>query len=186
MQPPQTVRQVMRFLGMCGYYRKTIPDFAITAAPLTALARKHARWTWNEEHEAALRALQQQLLTNNVLAYPHTDKPYILHTYASDYAVGGVLVQKDDNGVERVIQYVSHQLTDTQKKWATIEKEAYAIVYYLTKLRPYLWGAVFEILTDHKPLRALFLSEVANTNVQRWAVLLAEFGAPIRYRSGTV
>lgn len=139
---------------------------------------------WPEEQETVFRQLQFQLQTNNVLAFPRTDKPYILHTDASDYAVGGVLVQKEDTGVERVMQYVSHQMNDSQRKWPTIEKEAFAIVYCLTKLRPYLWGAEFEIMTDHKPLRALFQSEVANTRVQRWAVLIAEFGATIKYRSG--
>ncbi len=71
-----------------------------------------------------------------------------------------------------------------QRKWAAIEREAYAIVYCLEKLRPYLWGAEFEIFTDHKPLRALFTGEMANTRVQRWAVLIAEFAAPIKYREG--
>ena len=66
-----------------------------------------------------------------------------------------------------------------------IEKEAWAVVYSLKKLRPYLYGADFTILTDHKPLKSLFLGEVANTRVQRWAVLIAEYGAPIEYRKGS-
>ena len=88
-------------------------------------------------------------------------------------------------GIERVIQYVSKKLTPSQRKWAVIEKEAWAVVYSLKKLRPYLYGAEFTILTDHKPLKALFLSEVNNTRIQRWAVLIAEHGAPIEYRKGS-
>ena len=81
-----------------------------------------------------------------------------------------------------MIQYVSHQLDPTQKRWATIEKETYAIVYCLQKLCPYIWGAKFTILTDHKPLRSLFQNEMANTKIQRWAVQIA--GADIQYREG--
>ena len=53
------------------------------------------------------------------------------------------------------------------------------MVYALTKLRPYLYGAQFTIYTDHKPLKSLFLSEVKNTKIQRWAVLIAECGPPL-------
>ena len=55
----------------------------------------------------------------------------------------------------------------------------------LKKLCPYLCGAEFVILTDHKPLKSLFLGEVRNTKIQRWATLIAEYGAPIEYRKGT-
>ena len=184
MQPPENAKEVRRFLGMCGYYQQTIPDYAALATPLRALTRKRSVWRWSTEHERCFRQLQQELMSGRVLAYPRTDRPYILHTDACGYAVGGVLVQKDDDGLERVIQYVSHQLQESQRKWATIEKEAYAIVYCLTKLRPYLWGADFVIMTDHKPLRSFFKCEVADTRVQRWAVLIAEYGAPIQYRAG--
>ena len=68
-------------------------------------------------------------------------------------------------------------------KNANAGKEAYAVVYALQKLRP-LWGAEFTIYTDHKPLKLLFLQEVKNTRIQRWAVLITEFGAPIKYREG--
>jgi transposase InsO family protein len=118
------------------------------------------------------------------MAYPDVRRPYRLYTDACDYAIGGILVQTDDTGVEKVIQYISHQLSSTQRRWATIEKEAYAVIYAITKLRTYLFGADFVVLTDHKPLKSLFTKEMANTKVQRWAVLLAEYGAKIEYREG--
>ena len=79
---------------------------------------------------------------------------------------------------------MSHQLSTTQRRWATIEKEAYAVVYALQKLRPYLYGAEFVSYTDHKPLLCLFSKSMTNTKIQRWAILLAEYGATIKYRPG--
>ena len=90
----------------------------------------------------------------------------------------------DDKGVEKVIQYVSHVLSATQRRWATIEREAYAVVYSIKKLRHYLYGSQFTVLTDHKPLNSLFTKEITNCRIQRWAVLLAEYGARIVYRAG--
>ena len=79
---------------------------------------------------------------------------------------------------------MSHSLSSVQRRWATIEKEAYAVVYAISKLRPYLYGAEFAVYTDHKPLTSLFTKEMQNTKIQRWAVLLSEYGAKIQYRQG--
>ena len=57
-------------------------------------------------------------------------------------------------------------------------------MYALQKLRPYLLGADFVVYTDHKPLKSLFTKEMKNTKIQRWAVLLVEYGAQIEYRQG--
>ena len=117
------------------------------------------------------------------MALPVPSIPYKLYTDASAYAVGAILAQDHDN-LERPIHYVSKQLTPGQRKWSAIEREAYAIIFALWKLRPYLHGAPFTVYTDHKPLRSLFQCEVKNTRVQRWAMLISEFGCDIQYRKG--
>ena len=55
------------------------------------------------------------------MAHPDVFKPYKLYTDACDYAIGGILCQLDEQGIERVIQYISHQLNPIQRRWATIE-----------------------------------------------------------------
>ena len=184
LAPPTKVTEVRTFLGMTGYYRQLVPNYADIARPLTQLTKKGQIWDWSKNCQVAFEKLKQVLSSDTVLAYPRTDLPYKLYCDASNYAVGAILVQTDENEVERVVHYLSHTLDSTQVKWSTIVKEAYAIVYALQKLRPYLWGATFEIITDHKPLKSLFSQEIANSKIQRWAVQIAEFGAPIRYKCG--
>ena len=118
------------------------------------------------------------------MAYPKLSEPHLLYTDASNFAVSAVLVQTDENGIERPVQYISKMLNSTQRRWSAIEREAFAVVYALQTLRPYLYGAQFTILTDHKPLKSLFLNEIKNTKIQRWAMLIAEYGMPIEHRSG--
>ena len=184
LSPPSSVREIRSFLGMTGYYRALIPNYAHIAEPLTGLTRKNIRFKWGPAQRVAFNTLKELLVSSDVMAAPRLDRPFKLYTDASDYAVGGILVQDDDNKVERVIQYISHVLSPTQKKWATIEKEAYAVVYAIEKLRAYLFGADFTVYTDHKPLNSLFTKEMRNTRIQRWGLLLSEFGAKIRYHSG--
>ena len=181
---PTTVREVRSFLGSCSYYRNNIANYAKIAEPLTELTRKHVRMEWNPTRQAAFDQLKRELVSNRIMAPPRSECPYKLYTDACDYAVGAILVQEDEHGVERVISYVSHALSAPQKHWATIEKEAYAVVYAIEKLRTYLYGAQFTVYTDHKPLKALFTQQMNSTKVQRWGVLLAEYGARIEYRSG--
>ena len=185
MPAPTNVREVQRFLGMAGYYRQLIPMFSHHAAPLIHLTRKHSRFLWNEECQAAFDLLRSALTGDAVMAHPQVGVPYKLYTDASKYAVGAILTQLDKDGLERPIQYVSKTLNQVQQRWSAIEREAFAVVHALKALRPYLYGADFEIYTDHKPLKALFLGEVQNTKIQRWNSLIAEYGAPIHYTKGS-
>ena len=184
MPAPATLKQVRSFVGMVNYYSKTIPGYARITEPLVKLTRKNQPFVWGHDQQKAFETLKELLISSEVMAYPRTDRPYKLYTDASDTCVGGILVQDDKAGVEKVVQYISHQLSNTQRKWSTIEKEAYAVVYCIDKLRAYLYGAEFTVFTDHKPLRSLFTKEMRNTKIQRWGVFLAEFGAKIRYIQG--
>jgi hypothetical protein len=184
MQAPKSTAEIRSFLGMTGYYRNCIKDYARIAEPLVALTRKNAHFAWHDPQQHAFDLLKQALVSDHVMAHPQTDRPYKLFTDACDYAIGAILVQQDDAGTERPIVYLSKQLSATQRRWATIEKEAYAVVYALKQLRPYLWGAEFSTYTDHKPLTSLFTKEMNNTKIQRWAVLLAEYGCKVQYWKG--
>ena len=184
MAPPTDVKGVRSFLGMCNYYRQCIPNYARVASPLVKLTHKYVKFLWGKEEHEAWQTLRDLLVSDVIMAHPQLDQPYKLYTDACNYAVGAILCQEDEDGIERPVQYISKQLSGAALKWATIEKEAFAVVFALNKLRPYLYGAEFTIYTDHKPLKSLFLSEVKNTKIQRWAVLLAEYSAPIEYRQG--
>ena len=184
LAPPTDIKGVRSFLGMTGFYRQCMSNYAAVAEPLETLKRKHAHFQWGTPQQNAFEQLKGLLTSSSVMAAPKINHPYKLYTDACEYAVGAILVQEDEKGVERVIQYISHPLSTTQRKWATIEKEAFAVVYAINKLRPYLYGAKFTVFTDHKPLTSLFTKDMQNTKIQRWGVLLAEYGAQIKYRAG--
>src|SRR4051794_27168234 len=81
--------------------------------------------------------------------------PFILETDASDEALGAVLCQLDDQKQEHPVAYISRKLTDQERKYCTREKEALAIVWATDKLRYYLWGKHFTVITDHSSLQWL-------------------------------
>ena len=183
LQAPTNVREVRSFVGLASYYRRFISNFSEIVRPLTALTKKHANFCWDDVKQHAFDELKSKLIVAPILAYPQTDQPYHLYTDASLYAVGAVLTQMFPEG-ERVIEYVSRQLTEGQQKWPTIEREAYAIISSIGKLRHYLVGSKFTIYTDHKPLRSLFTADMRNPRVQRWAIILEEYNCDVQYTTG--
>ena len=184
LAPPENAKDVRTLLGMCGFYRKFISNFAKIAKPLTELTKKNRPFIWTEQCQTAFETLRSALTHAPILAFPDINKPYKLYTDASNCAIGAALVQESAIG-ERVVQYLSHQLNETQQRWPIIEKEAYAIVYSIQKLRPYLLGSKFTVMTDHKPLKYLFSSPfTASAKIQRWAIMLSEYGCDIQFISG--
>ena len=68
-------------------------NLADTAAPLTSLLKKTAKWQWQDEQERAFQKLKDDLATSTTLAHPDTTQPFILHLDASGDAVGATLLQ---------------------------------------------------------------------------------------------
>ena len=186
LDPPTNVRGVRGFLGMCSYYRKFLPHFADIARPLTNLTKKQEKFKWSKECQNAFDELKHGLATAPVLAFPTPERPFIVHTDASAFAIGAVLSQMDATGEkEQVVQYLSHKLSEQQCRWSASERECFAIVYALGKFRPYLLGSKFTLYTDHKPLSSLFVSSMKNARIQRWSVMLSEYDFEIKHKAGT-
>ena len=90
---PKTVRDVPAFLGLAGYYRSFIKDFANLSKPFTLLTRKDIKFYWSELQQKAFDALKAALTFESVLAHPEFDKPFILSCDASNYAISAILSQ---------------------------------------------------------------------------------------------
>ncbi len=90
MRAPTTVKEVRRFLGMCGFYRKHVPSFVKIAAPLTNLTRARTTFNWTEESQQAFEQLKACLMEAPVLVKAQVDQPFILTIDASNSHVGGV------------------------------------------------------------------------------------------------
>ena len=132
MHPPVNPKQVRAFLGLVGYYRKVIKNFAKIAKPLTMLTHMDVKFEWKEKHHCAFMKLKDAIIQAPILRYPDTTKPYIMYMDASDNACGAQLSQMH-NEVEFPVAFLSHTFTDTQRRWSTPEQEAYRI-YFATSL----------------------------------------------------
>ena len=181
---PSNLENLRSFLGLAGYYRKLIPDFATLSAPLTMLTKKHAKFLWTDQHQAAFQALKERLCSAPVLAYPDFNRPFLLQTDASDVGLGAILAQRTANGQERVIAYASYTLSQRERNYSAMEKEAFAIIFAVKHFRVYLPGKKFRVITDNNALRWLHSLEPKG-RIARWVMDLQEFEFDIQHRPGS-
>ena len=104
---PKSVREIRGFIGMCSYYRRFVPNFSKRAKPLIDLTKKYARFKWTSECQTAFYFLKESLTVVPLLAYPDTNKPYVLYTDASNNCIGACLTQKTDNEEEKPIYFLN-------------------------------------------------------------------------------
>ena len=179
VEVPQTKKQVRAFLGLAGYYRKFVPDYAAIAVPLTDLTKKGAQnqVVWSDVLQRSFEALKRCLSTAPVLQLPDWDKTFIVRTDASNRGLGAVLLQ-DVEGEPRPVAYISRKLLKREENYSAIEKECLGIVWAVERFQPYLYGREFVLQTDHKPLTYMDKAKLTNARVMRWALALQ----PFRYR----
>jgi len=180
---PSNVRQIRQFIGLASWYRRFIPDFSATAAPLTKLTRKNARWQWSSDEERAFSALKGALASSPVLACPDFNRRFLLQTDASTTGLGAVLTQHFEDG-ERVIAYASRTLNGAERNYSATELECLAVVWGIRHFRGYLEGYEFTVITDHQALRWLQKLESPTGRLGRWMLELQQYSFDVKYRRG--
>ncbi len=183
---PRTKKEVKSFLGLTGYYRNFIPNYAAIASPLSDLTKKGLPVVveWTDAHEKAYETLKNMTVTKPVLRLPDISKPFVLRTDASNTGVGAVLLQ-DHEGQLFPVSYASKKLLQREVAYSTIEKECFAIVWAIKKFMLYLYGTEFIIQTDHKPLVYLNKTKFVNDRIMRWAMFIQNYKCRIESIRGS-
>jgi len=178
---PKNTTDIKVFLGLKGYYRRFIEEYAKISKPLTCLLKKNAIFAWGDAHQYAFEKLKNILTREPILQYPDFDQEFFLETDVSNYALGCILLQ-GKMGKNKPIAYASRILNTSEINYLTIEKKCLGIVFGIKHFKQYLWGKKFKIITDHRPLVWLYNVSDMNYRLVRWRILLQEFDNEIIYK----
>ena len=182
---PNTKKRLRSFLGLVGWYRRLIPNFATRSVVLTDMTRKSSpiKLKWTQESEDAFKDLKNCLCEKPVLQCPDFTLPFTVQTDASGVGLGAVLLQGEAEDLLPV-QYISRKLFPRERRYSTVEKEALAIKWALDTLKYYLIGKEFILETDHRALQWIHRMKDTNARITRWYLSLQPYRFQVQYRPG--
>jgi hypothetical protein len=161
---PTNKRQLRRFLGMVNYYRDIWRGRSHVLAPLTGLVSNKVKWKWTEVEQHAFEEVKQMVIREALLSYPDFSREFHVYADASDYQLGGVIMQDG-----KPIAYYTRKLNKAQSKYWTGEKELLSIVETLKEFQNVLLGQKVVVHTDH--LNLLY-NKLASNRLIRWRMML--------------
>ena len=156
---PENVSQLRSFLGLVNYYNRFLPNAFTVLHPLHQLLEQTSEWQWTEQCEQAFTEAKRMITSELVLTHYDPVLPVRLACDASPTGISAVLSHVMPDGSKRPVAFASRSLTKTERKYAQIDKEALSIVWGVKRFHVYLYGRRFTLITDHKPLTAIFHPE---------------------------
>jgi hypothetical protein len=185
---PESVRDVQVLLGFRNFYRRFIRKYAKVTAPMSNLLKTQGsqKWEWTRDAELALRKLKKAFTVAPILQHFNRQKPIILHTDATGFAITGILNQYDGFGILRPVNFCCRKCSAAEQKYDTYDRELLAIVETLKQLRHDLEGANHKVVMqcDHKNLEYFQTSKVLSRRQARWAEILSSYVFVIEHLEG--
>ncbi|GBO15598.1 Retrovirus-related Pol polyprotein from transposon 17.6 [Araneus ventricosus] len=155
IQQPRNVQELRQFLGMVAYYSRFIPDVSTITYPLRKILRKNQKFYRNTEREQAFLQLKEEISSDRVLIPFDPELPVTLATDASPVRVAAVLSHIVDN-VEKSVAFASRSLTEAERNYSQLHKEALAIIFGVSHFINYIYDRHFVLITDNQPLSIIF------------------------------
>ena len=182
MPKPTCKQETLSLLGFINYLAKFLPRLSETAQPLRDLTVKNAKFTWAKQHDKAFAEIKQLVISHPVLRYYDVNEEVTLQCDASERGLGAVLLQ---NG--QPVAFASQTLTETEQRYAQIEKECLSITFGAHKFSQYISRREkVTVETDHKPLESIFRKSLldAPSRLQRMLLRLQRYNLEVGYKPG--
>jgi hypothetical protein len=135
---PQTKKALQSFLGQINFVRRFIPNLVETIKPILRLLKKDVKFEWTDEGRKAFKSIKDSIGRSHVLISPDYTKDFQIFSFASEDTIAGVLLQKNDEGQEQPIAFMSKALHSSELNYTIMEKQAYALVKSLKHFRVYV------------------------------------------------
>ncbi|UYV72237.1 hypothetical protein LAZ67_9002287, partial [Cordylochernes scorpioides] len=181
---PKNVHDIRRFLGLTNFFRRFVKDFARKAEPLSRLTKKGLQFEWKEEQRRSFGGLRKDLVEYPVLAHYNPELKTEVHCDASAEGLAGMVLQMDEDGKWRLVYCVSKKTTEAEKMYHSSKLELMAIVWTLDRLRQFLVGIKFTVVTDCQALVYMNAKKTTNPQIARWYNLIQEYDFEIRHKPG--
>jgi hypothetical protein len=135
---PILKKSLQSFLGQTNFVHRFIPNYAEIVKPIYKLLKKDVKFEWNDESKRAFQDIKTTISEALVLISPDYSKDFQIFSFASEDTIVGVLLQKNDQGHDPPIAYMSRALQNAELKYLMFEKQAYVLVKSLKHFRIFI------------------------------------------------
>ena len=181
--PPKDTTQLQSFLGMVNFMHNFIPHLSEHTATLRGLLTKNAVFYWDESTNAAFQKLKSLIAEaqKRSLKFYKRNLPLTVQADASKHGLGAAPLQQGEP-----VAFASKSLSETEQRYANIERELLAVVFTCERFETYVLGRDFTLESDHKLLEmiALKILVAAPPRLRRMLLRLQPFNCTIKYRQG--
>jgi ribonuclease HI len=175
MKPPTSHKELKSFLGRLSYIRRFIPGLAAVTSTFSHLLKKGVSFNWSAECQEAFERIQAIMTKLPTVCAPIAGKPLRLYLASNSQAIGALVAQENDDGVEQPVYYVSRGLKDTETRYSVAERACLALVYASQRLRHYFLAHKIQLMTKSHPIRSLLQRPVLSGRLAQWLLQLSQY-----------
>jgi hypothetical protein len=158
---PKNKKGIQSFFGQINFVRRFIPNFAEIVRPISNMLKKGHDLKWSDEAKRAFMDIKQALCQAPVLASPNYGKYFQLFSFASNFTMAAVLLQKNSEGKEQPITFMRKAFQGSELNYKLMEKQAYALVKALGHFWDYFWNAKVVAYVPHPMVKDILVQKSA-------------------------
>ncbi|KAK4409603.1 Transposon Tf2-12 polyprotein [Sesamum angolense] len=175
MPEPRNIHELKSLQGKLAYLWRFISNLAGRCQPFSHLMKKDVPFQWDEACDKAFKSIKSYLMKPPVLVAPVPGRPLILYIAAQERSVGILLAQKNDEGKENALYYLSRTMTPNEIKYSPIEKLCLALIFSIQKLKHYFQSHSIHLVSKVNPLKYVMAKPVLSDRLARWYLQLQQF-----------
>ena len=169
---PKNAKEILRFQGFMNFYGRFIRNYADIMTPITRLLKKGTKFEWGKDQQESFERIKQAFTSATIVQHPDLDQPFWVETDASDFAIGAVLSQKNEQGKLHPIAFYSRQLLPAERNYEIYDRELLAVHQAFMEWRYCLQGSQHPVtvLCDHKNLEYFMTTRNLTRRQARWSL----------------
>lgn len=184
---PKNRTEVMRFLGMVNFSARFLPRRSEILEPITSLLKKNSTFVWDVAQKNSFKQIIEHLQTGPCLSFFDPSKQISISADSSSFGLGACLIQSSSENNKEIVAYASRLLSETEKRYAQIEKEALALTWACDHFSEYITGLTVFLETDHKPLVQILQTkplDELSPRLQRFRMRIMRYDYKVYYTPG--
>ena len=179
LSPPKSKKDIQAFMGKINFIRRFILDFMNIVRPIHHMLKFYQSFCWNTTAKTTFKQIKDSISLYPTLETPNFTKYFIIHTSATKEVISAILLQKNEEGIEQPISFISHSLSDVTLKYYFIEKHAYSLVKAIEKIVLIILGKNIEVRTPFPVVKFQLSQNLLSWKLAHWLVDIQEHGFTI-------